>query len=136
MAKIMIRHSDEVEPTLFQGRESRRLISPERDKSMRVSVHKICSSSGLSHEIRYPKNDEILYVLEGEGYIIEGDKKTAIKPGSIVFIPAETTYRIFSLVTMKKLAVLSPPRYRHEWEDRKDLVHLEPPFVSSSTDSE
>jgi mannose-6-phosphate isomerase-like protein (cupin superfamily) len=136
MGKVIIRHSDEVEPTLFQGRESRRLISPERDKTTRVSVHKITRYAGLSREIKYPKNDEVLYVLEGEGFVIEGEKKAVIKPGSCVFIPQGVIYRIYNVVELKMLAVLSPPRYRDEWKEREDLIHLEPPYVSSSNKSE
>ncbi len=135
MGKVIIRHCDEVEPTLFLTRESRRLITPERDKSMRVSVHKIDRYAGYSDEVRYPENDEILYIIEGEGFIIEGDEKTAIRPGSCVFIPAGETYRMFSIVPLHMIAVLSPPRYRDEWKGRKNLVHLEPPYVPSSDES-
>ncbi len=135
MGKIKIRHCDEVEPTLFLGRETRRLITPERDKSMRVSVHKIHRYAGFSDEIRYPNNDEILYVIEGEGFIIEGDQKTPIRSGSCIFIPEGGTYRIFNVVPLQMIAVLSPPRYRDEWKDRKNLVHLEPPYVPSSDES-
>jgi mannose-6-phosphate isomerase-like protein (cupin superfamily) len=128
MAKVVIRHSDEVEPTLFIGRQSKRLITPERDDSKLVSVHLIHRYAGLSNEIRYPKNDEVLYILDGEGFVIVGDEKTAIKPGTCIFTPAGETIRLFNVVELKMIAVLSPPRYRNEWKDRKDLIHLEAPI--------
>lgn len=132
MAKVVIRHCDDIEPTLFIGRQSKRIITPERDHSESVSIHMIHRYAGLSNEIRYPKNDEVLYILEGEGYVLEGDKKTAIRPGSCIFTPAGESIRLFNVVELKMLAVLSPPRHREEWKDRKDLIHLEPPIDPES----
>jgi mannose-6-phosphate isomerase-like protein (cupin superfamily) len=127
MGKIIVRHADSVHPTIFKGRESRRLISPERDSSERMSLHKIHRfGRGISYEVNYPKNDEILYILEGEGYIFEGEKRIPFKPGSCVFVPANNTYQIYNTGDLHMLAVLSPPRYRDEWKDRPDIVRLEP----------
>jgi len=128
MGKVVIRHYDEVEPTLFTGRESRRIITPERDKTTSFSVHRIHRYAGLSNPIKYPENDEALYVIEGEGYILEDERKTPIRAGSCVFIPQGTTYQIYNLVPLVMIAILSPPRSRDEWKDRKDLVHLEAPI--------
>ncbi len=124
MGKVVIRHWEEVEPTLFTGRESRRIITPEDDNSTRVSLHRIDRFAGLSNEIMYAKNDEILYVLEGEGYILEDDKKYPIKAGCAIYIPENSKYRIFNCVQLKMLAVLAPARYREEWKSRKDLVMI------------
>ena len=109
MGKVVIRHYEEVEPTLFTGRESRRIITPERDKTTSFSVHRIHRYAGLSNLIKYPENDEALYVTEGEGYILEDERKTPIRAGSCVFIPQGTTYRIYNLVPLVMIAVLSPP---------------------------
>jgi len=59
---------------------------------------------------------------------LEDDRKTPIRAGSCVFIPHGTTYQIYNLVPLIMIAVLSPPRSRDEWKDRKDLVHLEAPI--------
>ncbi len=126
MGKIIVRDGESVEPTIFKDRESRRIISPERDHSEKMSLHKIHrSEKGISYEVKYPKNDEILYILEGEGFIIDGELKHPIKSGYCVFIPANTSYKIYNEVDLKMLAVLSPPRYRDEWKEREDLVKLE-----------
>jgi len=54
MGKVVIRHYDEVEPTLFTGRESRRIITPERDNTTSFSVHRIgCSYSHLQGNEKY-----------------------------------------------------------------------------------
>lgn len=124
MGKIVIRQWESVEPTIFTGRESRRIITPEEDNSTRVSLHRIHRWAGISNEVRYPKNDEILYILEGEGYIIEEGEKHPIKAGTAIFIPEDTMYRIFNSGDLKMLAVLAPARYRDEWKERKDLVIL------------
>lgn len=128
MAKIILRSEESVEPTLFQGRESRRLISPERDGSQRMSLHKIYRfSRGLGKPNLYAENDEILYFLEGEGYIYEGDERMPFKAGMAAFIPANTSYQIYSKNDLQMLAILSPPRYRDEWKSREDMVKLEEP---------
>ncbi len=127
MGNISIRHWEDIDPTLFMGRESRRIITPEKENATKFSIHRIHRYAGLSNEITYPKNDEALYIIEGEGYILEGDKKTPIRPGSCVFIPAGEKYRIYNVVPLVMIAILSPPRSREEWKDRKDLIQLEQP---------
>jgi len=129
MGKIIVRDSEAVEPTLFKGRESRRLISPERDGSKRMSLHLIHRFvRGLGNANRYPENDEILYFLEGEGYLLEGEESFPFKAGMCAFIPADTTYKIYSRTDVKMLAILSPSRYREEWKSREDIVKMEPPL--------
>ena len=127
MGKIIVRDSESVDPTLFKGRMSRRVISPERDNSKKMSLHKVHRWAGLSNPTTYAENDEILYILEGEGWIFEGEQKHHLTPGYCVLIPAGTTYQIFNPSDMKLLAILSPPRYRDEWGQRADLVKLESP---------
>ena len=126
MANILVKDGESVEPTIFQCRESRRIITPETDKSMKMSLHKIIRyERGVSYLVRYPENDEILFVIEGEGYIIEGDEKYPIRPGSAVFIPTNTGYKVYNSTDLTMLAILSPPRYRDDWKGREDLVMLE-----------
>jgi mannose-6-phosphate isomerase-like protein (cupin superfamily) len=127
MGNIAIRHWEDIDPTLFMGRESRRIITPEKENATKFSIHRIHRYAGLSNEIFYPINDEALYIIEGEGFILEGDKKTPIRSGCCVFIPAGEKYKIFNVVPLIMMAVLSPPRSRDEWKDRKDLVQLENP---------
>jgi mannose-6-phosphate isomerase-like protein (cupin superfamily) len=127
MGKIIVRNPASVEPTIFQTRESRRVISPERDGSERMSLHKIHRfGRGLSNEVVYPHNDEILYILQGEGFIFEGEEKIPFGADSCVFIPANTGYKIYSPIDVHMLAILSPPRRRDEWKERPDIVKLEP----------
>lgn len=136
MGKIIVRDSESVEPTIFEGRMSRRVISPERDNSNKMSLHKVQRWAGLSNPTKYTENDEILYILEGEGWIFEGDLKHHLKPGYCALIPADTTYQIFNPSDLKVLVVLSPPRYLDEWGKRKDLVKLESPVKSPEGNTE
>ena len=128
MDKIVVRNTEEVEPTIFKSRESRRLISPERDNSKRMSLHEIKRFvNGISQEVKYLNNDELLYILEGKGYILEDDNtRHPFKPGTCVFIPENTTYKIYNTENIKMIAILSPPRYLEEWKNREDLMILEP----------
>lgn len=126
MGKIIVKDTMLTDPTIFQDRESRRVVSPEKDNSSRMSLHIINRyQRGVSYLVKYPQNDEILYILEGEGYMIEGDVKYPFKAGTAIFIPENTGYKVYNSTDLKMVAVLSPPRYREDWKEREDLVMLE-----------
>lgn len=124
--EIKIVHETDVEPTIFETRESKRLITKEREGCERLSFHIIKGwAFGKRGPVSYPDNDEILYMLEGDTTIFWKDKMAPLKPGTAVYIPAGCEYYMLNRSTYKIIAVLSPPRLREEWRGRKDLVKLE-----------
>lgn len=124
---IRVVYEDDIEPTIFKNRETKRLITLEREQSEHMSFH-VCTAFqlGLSPVISYPSNDEILYFLEdGESRIIWEDNCVQLRKGSAVYIPAGCKYQIHSTRVHKTVVVIAPPRLREEWAGRPDLMRLE-----------
>jgi len=120
-------HEEDVIPTIFANRQSARLITKERENSEMLSLH-ICwhPAPQTTPEVHYTKNDEIMYLMEGEGQLISGDKAYDWKPGAAAYIPQGHRYYIIAKKDMKILIIITPPRLRSEWAKRKDLILLEP----------
>ena len=58
MGKIIVKHVSAVDPTIFKCRESRRVITPEAENSLRMSLHLINRyQRGVSYLVKYPEND-------------------------------------------------------------------------------
>jgi len=131
--KIRIVHEEDIIPTKFRHRDTARLITPEREGSTHCSVH-ICTipapftsdpvKPGVS-EIVY-EEDEILYLLEGEGTMIFDGKAHEFKPGTAVYIPAGCKYIQQARKDLKVLVIIAPSRQRSQWANRPDLILLEP----------
>ncbi len=113
MGKIVVRDSESADPTIFKGRMSRRVISPERDNSSKISLHKVHRWAGISNPTQYTENDELLYILEEEGWIFEGDLKHHLKSGYCVFICVNDLTDLQS-IGYDPIGDLSLSRYRDE----------------------
>ena len=131
--KIRMIHEDDVIPTIFRHRETKRLITPEREGSERCSLH-ICTipapftsdpvKPGVS-EVVY-EEDELLYIIEGQGTMIFDGEAHEFGPGTAIHIPAGCKYYQKASKDLKVLVVIAPPRLRLQWANRSDLLLLEP----------
>lgn len=119
-------HEDEVIPTVFVDRKTRRLITQEREGSEKVSFHIITADQVGDSPLFDHGNDEILYVIRGNVTLLWNGASADLRPGSAIYLPAGTAYRIRYKGPVKIAAVLSPPRFRSEWAGRPDVVQLEP----------
>lgn len=72
------------------------------------------------------KEDEALYVLEGEYEIQSGDQTVRAGPGSFVFAPREISHKLTNASTGPStvLGIVSPARFEGFWEE---VSQLEPP---------
>jgi mannose-6-phosphate isomerase-like protein (cupin superfamily) len=62
------------------------------------------------HDPQQPHGqDEIYYVLGGEGAIRVGDEVRPLQPGSLVYVPAEVPHRFIDITTELELLVLFAP---------------------------
>ena len=66
---------------------------------------------------KHAKHTENVYVLEGEGEMLLGDKTFKVKKGDIIFIPMNTVHslKVTSFIPVKVLSVQSP---RFDGKDR------------------
>jgi mannose-6-phosphate isomerase-like protein (cupin superfamily) len=124
--RIRLVHEQDIIPTRFKDRDSARLITREREHSDLLSLH-ICTVPApfSSPEISY-KEDELMYVLEGEGTMEFDGETCEFRSGTAMYIPAGCSYRQKAAKDLKLLIIIAPPRLRSQWAKRADLVSLEP----------
>lgn len=130
--KIKMVHESEVIPTIFEDRDSARLITQERDGS-EFSLH-ICTIPGFqryNYEVIYRDRDELLYLISGQGKMIFSGEDHDFRPGAAFFMPAGGTFKQEAKTELKIIVVMSPPRLRSDWEAKKvpshqSLMLLEP----------
>ena len=94
MGKIEIVNLKDVEPVPGDehGTPTRPLVTREQGSNRIDFLQAELPHGYVTEDAVYPDQDEIVYMLSGEGeLIIEGNKRT-IGPGSCFFVPQNTTY--------------------------------------------
>ena len=131
--KIKLVYEEDIIPTKFRHRDTTRLITKERESSERCSLH-ICTIPAPftsdpvkpgTREVVYDE-DELLYIIEGEGTMIFDGEAHDFGPGTAVYIPAGCKYYQQAKKDLKVLVVIAPSRLRSQWVNRPDLLLLEP----------
>lgn len=82
--------------------------------------------------------DQIVYVVNGEGFAALGDSKKEIEKGTIVFIPAGTQHDIVNThdKPMKLFTIYAPPQHAAGLVEReKSWPYEAPPDVDSDGDA-
>jgi len=71
-------------------------------------------ASGTEHKLhRHPGQEEVIYVLEGEGITRTDAGDQRIGPGSFVFVPGGTDHATINILKdrpMKAIIIKSPPQ--------------------------
>jgi mannose-6-phosphate isomerase-like protein (cupin superfamily) len=66
---------------------------------------------------KHISHSETIYVVEGSGDMVLGDKKIAIKKGDVIFIPENTPHSVF-VTSEKPLKVISNQAPEFDGKDR------------------
>ncbi len=109
MGKIEIVNLKDVAPVDEGGALTRALFTREQGSNRIDFLQAELPQGYVTEDAVYPDQDEIVYMLSGEGEIImEGNKRT-VGPGSCFFVPQNTTYS-FKLTKgpAEVIAVFSP----------------------------
>lgn len=74
------------------------LMSLRRGEEIGVEVH---------------DGDQILYIVEGDGFVVLGDKKHTVEKGSIVFVPAGVSHNVVNLDedSLKLFTIYAPAQH-------------------------
>jgi len=92
MGKIEIVNLKDVAPVDEHGALARALFTREQGSNRIDFLQAELPQGYVTEDAVYPDQDEIVYMLSGEGEIImEGNKRT-VGPGSCFFVPQNTTY--------------------------------------------
>jgi len=111
--KIEFIHENEIEGKALSGRISKVLIGPKTTRSKNLSfgitvmAPRTIQSPPHSHAIE----DEIIYIIDGEGEITSGNESAKIYPGIAMFIPAGVKHNIENKSDreMKLACCFNPP---------------------------
>jgi mannose-6-phosphate isomerase-like protein (cupin superfamily) len=74
--------------------------------------------------------DQVIYVVDGEGFVVLDDSKQDIEKGSIVFVPTGVRHNVFNNhdEPMKLFTIYAPPQHAPGTvQPKKDQVHVEDP---------
>lgn len=83
-------------------------------KYLRINITEY--APGTAHKLhRHPGQEEVIYVLEGEGITRTDAGDQRIGPGSFVFVPADTDHATLNVQEdkpMRAVIIKSPPEER------------------------
>jgi quercetin dioxygenase-like cupin family protein len=92
---------------------TKKIIGPENTGSQFLRVNTTEYAAGIAHSMhRHPNQEEVIFVLDGEGISRTRDGDKPIRAGSFVFIPADTDHETINLQKdkpMKAIIMKSPP---------------------------
>jgi len=72
--------------------------------------------------------DQVIYVVDGEGFVVLDDSKQDVEKGSIVFVPTGVRHNVVNNddEPMKLFTIYAPPQHAPGTvQPKKDKVHVE-----------
>lgn len=112
MAELETAHVDNCTVYNLPGRDWYYLLGPQNSQAKNLVFGLAEFPAGtLAAAHTHQDEEEILYILSGEGAIITAEKETRLGPGAAVFIPAGLSHRIRADggEPLKLVTVFSPP---------------------------
>lgn len=92
---------------------TKNIIGPESVGSEKIKVNITEYLPGFTHKLHvHPTQEEVIYVLSGNGVSETEAGKKEIGPGSVAFVPAGTahaTQNLSSTESMTAIIIKSPP---------------------------
>ena len=78
------------------------------------------SSNAHSHE----RNEEVFYVVSGEGFVRVDDERQAVSAGSVIVIPPGSTHQLENSgdEVLKVVCSVSPPFVKEDFEAEHELT--------------
>lgn len=95
---------------------TKNLFGPENGGAKYLKINITEYAPGTEHKLhRHPGQEEVIYVLEGEGITRTDSGDKPIRSGSFVFIPADTDHATINVQKdkpMKAIIIKAPPSER------------------------
>jgi len=122
MSTKHIIHESEVAAKQLPGRSHKMILRPDNvgTENMCFGVADFPANAHAPEHI-HENEEEIIYILSGEGEIYFDGKPEPVKPGSCVFIPGNVVHSInnTSDEVMKLAYVFSPPVVQGSYETKE-----------------
>ena len=114
----VVREEDAAETNL-PGRRMRILISPDKSQSKycQASTIEISPGDAVRPAHAHPNGEEIIYILEGAGSVLIGNKISKVEKGTAVLFPQNTPHMLKNngSVPMKVICFFAPPTKLDEY---------------------
>jgi len=111
MGSFVIRE-DEGEYVPVEWGRTKNLFGPENVGAKYLKINITEYAPGTEHKLhRHPDQEEVIFVLEGEGISRTDEGNKPIRAGSFVFVPADTDHATINVLKdrpMKALIIKSP----------------------------
>ena len=111
--EIKFIHENDIKGLSLPGRVSKILIGPKtvRSENLSFGITVMSPKTIQSPPHAHPEEDEIIYVINGEGVITSGKESAKIYPGIAMYIPAGVMHNIEnkSDCEMKLTCCFHPP---------------------------
>ena len=118
MAKIVI--EDEIEFEAVEWGLTKEIVTPHNTGSEKIKVIITEFLPGYIHERHtHPDQEEVIYVLSGNGRARTTEEEREIGPGTVIYIPAAEPHTIWNdsrTESLRILIVKSPPNEKGEKE--------------------
>jgi quercetin dioxygenase-like cupin family protein len=113
MGNTVVREDEREFARVDWGR-TKNLFGPENVGAKYLKVNITEYAPGTEHTLhRHPDQEEVIYVLEGEGISRTKAGDRSIRAGSFVFVPSDTDHATINLrkdKPMKAIIIKSPPQ--------------------------
>jgi quercetin dioxygenase-like cupin family protein len=112
MAKLETAHINKCTVYHLPGRDWFYLLGPQNSQSKNLAFGLAEFPAGtLAAAHTHQAEEEIIYILSGEGAIISGGKETRLEPGLAVFIPPGLSHqiRVDGEEPLNLVTLFSPP---------------------------
>lgn len=123
MVEIQRAHIDDCTVYHLPGRDWFYLLGPQNSQAENLVFGLAEFPAGtLAAAHAHQTQEEIIYILSGEGAMIAGEKETRLEPGVAVFIPPGLLHqiRVDGGETLKLVTVFSPPVTPGAYDPVKD----------------
>jgi len=112
MGSIVVTEKERDFVSVAWGRTTN-LFGPENVGTRHLKINITEYAPGTEHKLhRHPDQEEVIYVLEGEGITRTDAGDQRITKGSFVFVPAGTDHATLNILKdkpMKAIIIKSPP---------------------------
>jgi quercetin dioxygenase-like cupin family protein len=116
MGSTVVRESEKDFDRVEWGK-TKNIVGPENSKAKYLKINITEYAPGTAHTLhRHPDQEEVIYILEGEGLSRTQNGDQSIGPGAFVFVPADTDHATINVSQdrpMKAIIIKSPP-----WEKK------------------
>ena len=113
MGSTVVRENEREFVSVDWGR-TKNLFGPESGGTKYLKINVTEYAPGTEHALhRHPDQEEVIYILEGEGISRTKAGDQAISAGAFVFVPADTDHATINLrkdKSMKAIIIKSPPQ--------------------------